>query len=191
MVLKKVSNFRETRNSSIGSLDQREETKSQVRRTLKNFFMGGLPLEDRNVKLTTKLKTMLKERLKKVEDSLYTSLGAKLQQVASSPLKNGQKKIFTDINSILQSTGACSIKEICEKPTLSTTSTGFNTLSYKSKLQPSSSPFSLQVSRSRANIAVFNSTAGKQGKGELNAYLGPTSGGLLTSDAGFRRSRND
>ena len=73
-----MSNFRETRNSSIGSLDQREETKSQVRRTLKNFFMGGLPLEDRNVKLTTKLKTMLKERLKKVEDSLYTSLGAKL-----------------------------------------------------------------------------------------------------------------
>ena len=44
-------------------------------------------------------------------------------------------------------------------------------------------PFSLQISRSKANIQAFHSTAGKRNSQELNAYKSPLSGnngGLMT-----------
>ena len=83
--------------------------------------------------------------------------------------------------------------EMRKKPCVSPVNTAFNTMSntLKQTRKKPANPFSLQVSRSRANIAVFNSTTGKQGNCELNIYLGSTSGGLLTSDAGLSKSRNN
>ena len=175
--------------SSMSDEVDRQTNQSHANKAMKKLFMKGLPIDNPSAKLTPQLKKLLNARLSKVEDFVYGGSSAG-NNTSTQKSRNGTKSQAQTLRVKSSSTGFANFtdsRNLKPQSISSISNAGFVTTT------ENKNPFSLQLSRSRANILAFHSTNGKRNTSEVNAYKDPQSrmnGGLMTHDISVQSYQN-
>lgn len=104
------------RSSIESNISEGLQKQIQVKRTIKNLFMKGLPVEDRNTKMTPKLKLMLRDRIDKINNFVVGNVPPPQQQQSGYQTPGVLKTFTSPAQSLVKSTDISAIVRTTASP---------------------------------------------------------------------------